>query len=114
MAASPPGQTVEVYLLALCSRKGVYQARETSPSPTWRKLHTVLRTCFRYAPAHCPYNAVPLPGYLPREHDELLSRVVRAAAGGRSGIAVLVGGSSTGKTRACWEALGLLRDQPGP
>ena len=40
--------------------------------------------------------------------------VVRAAAGGRSGIAVLVGGSSTGKTRACWEALRLLRDRPEP
>ena len=37
--------------------------------------------------------------------------MVRAAAGSRSGIAVLVGGSSTGKTRACWEALALLRDQ---
>jgi hypothetical protein len=29
-------------------------------------------------------------------------------------VVVLVGGSSTGKTRACWEALHLLRDQPGP
>jgi hypothetical protein len=36
---------------------------------------------------------------------------VHAAAGGHSGIAALVGGSSTGKTRACWEALQLLRDQ---
>ena len=49
-----------------------------------------------------------------REHDHLLSQTVRAAAGGRSGIAVLVGGSSTGKTRACWEALHLLRDQDRP
>ena len=40
--------------------------------------------------------------------------MVRAAAEGRSGIAVLVGGSSTGKTRACWEALALLRDQDPP
>ncbi len=39
------------------------------------------------------------------------SEVIAAAAQGRSGIAVLVGGSSTGKTRACWEALRLLRDQ---
>ena len=40
--------------------------------------------------------------------------MVRAVAGGSSGIAVLVGGSSTGKTRACWEALQLLRDRkPG-
>jgi hypothetical protein len=55
-----------------------------------------------------------LPAYVPREHDTELAGVVRAAAAGRSGIAVLVGGSSTGKTRACWEALGLLRDRPGP
>jgi len=55
-----------------------------------------------------------LPAYVPREHDQILAQVVRAAGGGRSGIAVLVGGSFTGKTRACWEALGLLRDEPGP
>jgi hypothetical protein len=54
-----------------------------------------------------------LPAYVPREHDVDLGRVVRAAAEGSSGIAVLVGGSSTGKTRACWEALQLLRDRPG-
>jgi len=54
-----------------------------------------------------------LPAYVPREHDTALGRVVRAAAEGSSGIAVLVGGSSTGKTRACWEALQVLRDQPG-
>jgi uncharacterized protein YidB (DUF937 family) len=55
-----------------------------------------------------------LPPYVPREHDEVLGRVVRGAADGRSGIAVLVGGSSTGKTRACWEALAPLRDRPEP
>ena len=55
-----------------------------------------------------------LPAYVPREHDTKLGSVVRAAAEGSSGIAVLVGGPSTGKTRACWEALLLLRDQdPG-
>jgi len=42
-----------------------------------------------------------LPAYVPREHDRELARVVQAAAAGRSGIAVLVGGSSTGKTRPC-------------
>ena len=58
-------------------------------------------------------SALPeLPAYLPRDHDLELERVVRAAAEGRSGIAVLVGGSSTGKTRACWQALQLLRDRP--
>ena len=55
-----------------------------------------------------------LPAYVPREHDAELASVVRAAAEGSSEIAVLVGGSSTGKTRACWEALRLLRDRPGP
>ena len=55
-----------------------------------------------------------LPAYVPRGHDAELGQVMRAAAGGRSGIAVLVGGSSTGKTRACWEALGLLRAQDPP
>ena len=55
-----------------------------------------------------------LPAYVPRDHDTALGSVVRAAADGGSGIAVLVGGSSTGKTRACWEALGPLRDQDPP
>jgi hypothetical protein len=53
-----------------------------------------------------------LPAYVPREHDRELGWVVWAAAEGRSGIAVLVGGSSTGKTRTCWEALQVLRDRP--
>jgi hypothetical protein len=52
-----------------------------------------------------------LPAYVPREHDAALAKVVMtAAAAGTSGIAVLVGGSSTGKTRACWQALELLRN----
>ena len=53
-----------------------------------------------------------LPAYVPRAHDAELARAVASAAQGSSGIAVLVGGSSTGKTRACWEALGPLRDRP--
>jgi hypothetical protein len=51
-----------------------------------------------------------LPAYIPRAHDAQLEAVVAAAAAGRSGIAVLVGGSSTGKTRALWEA---ARQLPG-
>ena len=54
-----------------------------------------------------------LPEYVPRDHDVELWQVVRAAAKGSSRIAALVGGSSTGKTRACWEAVQGLRDQPG-
>ncbi|MFD5347076.1 hypothetical protein ACFWJY_25760 [Streptomyces anulatus] len=46
-----------------------------------------------------------LPGYVPREHDQALAEAVQDAAAGRSRIVVLVGASSTGKTRACWEAV---------
>jgi hypothetical protein len=55
-----------------------------------------------------------LPVYVRRDHDAALAAVVTAAAAGANGIAVLVGGSSTGKTRACWQALELLRGlEPG-
>ena len=54
--------------------------------------------------AHLP----DLPPYIRRPHDEELAQVVARAVGGRSAMAVLVGGSSTGKTRACWEAIHLL------
>ncbi|MFJ5780425.1 hypothetical protein [Streptomyces sp. NPDC093094] len=46
-----------------------------------------------------------LPGYVRRVHDRVLAEAVEDAAGGRSRIVVLVGTSSTGKTRACWEAV---------
>ncbi|MFD0903304.1 hypothetical protein [Actinomadura sediminis] len=54
-----------------------------------------------------------LPLYVRRAHDERLDAVVRRAAGGASAMAVLVAGSSTGKTRACWEALAPLREAGG-
>jgi transcriptional regulator with XRE-family HTH domain len=46
-----------------------------------------------------------LPGYVPRPHDEDLTKLVDAALRGRSQMAVLAGDSATGKTRACWEAV---------
>ncbi|MFE7309242.1 hypothetical protein ACFU8A_32685 [Streptomyces sp. NPDC057546] len=52
-----------------------------------------------------------LPGYARREHDQVLANAVTAAAAGRSGIVVLVGTSSTGKTRACWEAVQPLAEK---
>jgi hypothetical protein len=64
-------------------------------------------------PEHPQPGLPALPTYVPRDHDTELGSVVRTAAQGSSGIAVLVGGSSTGKTRACWEALQLLRKEPG-
>ncbi|MFF3604162.1 helix-turn-helix domain-containing protein [Streptomyces sp. NPDC002463] len=55
--------------------------------------------------------ARPLPGYVPRAHDRVLADAVRDAAAGRSRMVVLVGTSSTGKTRACWEAVQPLAQQ---
>ncbi|NKX88019.1 hypothetical protein [Nocardia coubleae] len=57
--------------------------------------------------------AVVLPLYVGRAHDDRLRAVVERALGGQSGIAVLLGDSSTGKTRALWEALGRLRGRGG-
>ena len=56
---------------------------------------------------------LPLPPYVPREHDRQLAEVVARAAEGCSVMAVLVAGSSAGKTRACWEALEPLRRAGG-
>ncbi|MEU8810669.1 tetratricopeptide repeat protein [Streptomyces violaceoruber] len=52
----------------------------------------------------------PLPAYVEREHDQRLRGIVDAATSGQSGIALLVGGSSTGKSRACWEAVKALSE----
>jgi hypothetical protein len=46
-----------------------------------------------------------LPGYVVRAHDLVLADVVHAAGNGSSALVMLVGSSSTGKTRACWEAV---------
>lgn len=46
-----------------------------------------------------------LPAYVRRAHDGVLDAAVAEAAGGRSRLICVVGESSTGKTRACWEAV---------
>jgi tetratricopeptide (TPR) repeat protein len=51
-----------------------------------------------------------LPVYVERDHDRKLRALVQQAAEGCSTAVVLVGGSSTGKTRACWEAVQALPD----
>ncbi|CAN3983357.1 hypothetical protein [Kitasatospora purpeofusca] len=62
-------------------------------------------------PAGLAGTARVLPGYVRRRHDEVVAELVRAASAGRSGLLVLVGSSSTGKTRACWEAVQPLAAQ---
>ena len=55
-----------------------------------------------------------LPAYVRRPHDEQLAAVIDRARAGTSAAVVLIGESSTGKTRACWEALaGLTLNAPG-
>jgi tetratricopeptide (TPR) repeat protein len=61
-----------------------------------------------------PSGATPLPAlptYVKRAHDRRLRAIIKRAASGRSAAAVLVGSSSTGKTRACWEAVQALPDE---
>ncbi|MDV9170074.1 helix-turn-helix domain-containing protein [Streptomyces sp. W16] len=53
----------------------------------------------------------PLPGYVRRAHDLVLAQAVQDAKAGQSRLLVLVGSSSTGKTRACWEAVQPLADE---
>ncbi|MEU7784970.1 hypothetical protein [Amycolatopsis sp. NPDC049159] len=52
-----------------------------------------------------------MPTYIARPHDESLREAVSSARRGTSSMAVLVGESSTGKTRACWEA---VKSLPAP
>ncbi|MFG2586502.1 hypothetical protein [Streptomyces malaysiensis] len=52
-----------------------------------------------------------LPGYVVRPHDLVLAEIVQNASNGSSELAILVGSSSTGKTRACWEAVQPLADE---
>ncbi|KUO01710.1 hypothetical protein AQJ84_04580 [Streptomyces resistomycificus] len=50
----------------------------------------------------------PLPSYVERGHDSVLGKMVQDAVNGQSSIAVLIGMSSSGKSRACWEAVQAL------
>jgi tetratricopeptide (TPR) repeat protein len=52
-----------------------------------------------------PDDLPPLPAYIERAHDEELDQRVVQVLKGTSTMAVLIGPSSTGKTRACWEAI---------
>lgn len=64
-------------------------------------------------PAGCGYASpkASLPRYVPRDHDRLLAEAVRDVQQDNSCMVVLVGSSSTGKTRACWEAIQPLAGQ---
>ncbi|MGV9540187.1 caspase, EACC1-associated type [Nocardia beijingensis] len=62
---------------------------------------------------HSPAAVDALPPYVRRAHDHALSQVVTMARDGHSAMAILVGGSSSGKTRALYEAMSPLRHDGG-
>ena len=68
------------------------------------EVHRPIEIAARQGAAQLPV----LPPYVPRDHDRRLAEVLSRAEGGNSAIRVLVGGSSTGKTRACWEMVQAL------
>ena len=114
------GQRMEGMLAQLLDLLGGAPAAESSAAgPTGWPLAEVADPfaleVHRPVEPDVPQPGLPvLPAYVPREHDAAVAEVVTAAAAGTGGIAVLVGGSSTGKTRACWQALELLRGrEPG-
>lgn len=88
----------------------VHQGAATTPAAATAALGRPLAECNPYKlEVHRAIDAPGAPGELPlyvrRAHDDQVDQAVRAAAGGQSGLVVLVGGSSTGKTRCCWEAV---------
>ncbi|MFI9591173.1 hypothetical protein [Nonomuraea sp. NPDC052265] len=46
-----------------------------------------------------------LPAYIRRAHDDALAAIVDEVQAGACRLVMLIGDSSTGKTRACWEAV---------
>src|SRR5204863_454267 len=61
-----------------------------------------------------PTRVVPAETDQPGAHDARLREAVQAASDGHSRLVTVVGGSSTGKTRACWEAIQPLAERPEP
>ncbi|MGM9337559.1 hypothetical protein [Streptomyces murinus] len=51
-----------------------------------------------------------LPAYVRRPHDDQLEGIALEATNGASRISILLGESSTGKTRACWEVVQRIPD----
>ncbi|MGK5683754.1 hypothetical protein [Actinoplanes sp. URMC 104] len=128
-ATSQDAVTIAVALARLGGRdsavvadrvKELWVAAKMAPPPAMpEQLGTPIRDCdpiglevHRAIDIPGPQGATTvLPGYVEREHDKRLTGIVAAAVSGNSRIAVMVGGSSTGKTRACWEAVRSLPDR---
>ncbi|RKT20053.1 tetratricopeptide repeat protein [Streptomyces sp. 1114.5] len=96
--------------------RGGRPAKQSGPTPGQKPLGRSIKLltdpfAFEVHPAIAVSGEAELPvlpPYVEREHDGRLRDSVQRAAAGHSGFALLVGGSSTGKTRACWEAVQIL------
>lgn len=125
----PPGQADAVSVAVVLARRAVWdehdlagqvrglwvRARMAVPAgrqlgeftdPTALEVHRAIQIGLPADAGSLPV----LPAYVERDHDRRLRALVAEAAAGASRLAVLVGGSSTGKTRACWEAVQQLPD----
>ncbi|MFC6023634.1 tetratricopeptide repeat protein [Plantactinospora solaniradicis] len=118
LAGGVPGPDVRKSVTALVEqiRRLWLAARSAPPLPRLGKL---IRDCTPLALEVHRAIEVPgrggglpvLPPYVPRAHDALVESVIAAATAGTSRMVTLVGASSTGKTRACWESIGRLSSQ---
>lgn len=106
----PVGELLELWRTA--NKAGADEPRAASgpgrPITTWGPHDLEVHRAIKVSPAVHEAGAqalAVLPHYVHREHDAELHDVMAAAMAGSSRMAVLVGSSSTGKTRACWEAV---------
>jgi hypothetical protein len=127
-ASMPPAQADVASIAAVLARRAAWdiedltskvrqlwnEARSQASAPAGdlissfhdRRVVEVLAVHQALAPDQSGSEVLPaLPTYVRRRFDDRLREVVQTAADGAGAIAVLVGGSSTGKTRACWEAV---------
>ena len=97
------GQAATVVQAGSIQGGGHVHARHAAPSPArpitqWHPFDLDVHRAATFGTAHLP----DLPTYLPRDHDRALVELLAAE---RTVMAVLTGESSTGKTRALYEAV---------
>jgi hypothetical protein len=103
-AAHAAAKVLDLWVAAMRASPPAHAGR---PIRDWSPTRLEVRRAIDL-PEHRDQALPELPVYVPRAHDTQLEKIVQAAADGTSQIAILVGGPSTGKTRACWEAIQAL------
>lgn len=111
----PPDRASVVYGQVLRFLVELRKAREWSTTSSWRQKPLLLPINELDALDLEVHPAISLgtnadelptlPTYVDRSHDLRLRQIVKSSESGESAVAVLVGSSSSGKTRAAWEAV---------